>query len=71
VRVLPELVGGWGYVAAALAFVAAIGILVASHRRYLRRVPAGGVLIGLTALAVLVVGVAAGVITLGSSLSRP
>jgi uncharacterized membrane protein YidH (DUF202 family) len=71
VRVLPQLIGAWGYAAAGLAFAVSVGILIASHRRYLSRVPSGGGLIGATALVVLLAGVAALVAILGSALPRP
>jgi uncharacterized membrane protein YidH (DUF202 family) len=74
VRVLPGLVGRWGYAAAALAFAASVGILVAAHFRYRRdhrsltsaatdRIAlSGGALIGMTALAVLLIGVGGAVV---------
>jgi uncharacterized membrane protein YidH (DUF202 family) len=74
VRVLPNLIGAWGYAASAVAFAGSVAILLASHARYRRdhlrlttgtsdRVAlSGGALIGMTALAVLLIAVGGAVV---------
>jgi uncharacterized membrane protein YidH (DUF202 family) len=82
VRVLPDLVGSWGYAGAGVAFVASVAILIAAHLRYRRdhltlissasdRVAlSGGALVAITASVVLLMGIGGAVVLIAAAAAR-